>query len=363
MTRLELWPGLLPLGEARWARNSRLVVADGTLEVHRGRRSERHDVRGCLMRPARPARDLDVSCVFVLVGPAGDVRCAIDLAEWVPGGSKKADRRVGRQLGEPFEALRDALAEAAEVRISSAEWTDTLPRLVSAADLPAVRIRQLLLLALAVVAVVGLATGVVAVGVIGGIAAIGLVLLGTSPVRRWHPRSAATRWTDRAGHLRDEISLTADGTVLWVMDSTSARAGALPVGDLPWQVDRLDVDDDAMQLAMGTVLAVDLPRAAWDDRAFETLRVRLAAVDGIRTRDRVLDRRVVTAVATLTRTHRPGLVGSNLALAGLSALAAAAAALLAVPVAALYAVAAVVALSLAGEALAARRTSARKDAP
>ncbi|MFC5678280.1 hypothetical protein [Aeromicrobium endophyticum] len=70
-TELRLWPGLLPLAEAVWARESVLVAADGVVAVRRGRRVERHDVRGYLMRPAAPVRALDVGFVFVFEGRAG----------------------------------------------------------------------------------------------------------------------------------------------------------------------------------------------------------------------------------------------------------------------------------------------------
>jgi hypothetical protein len=140
-----LWPGLLPPHEAVWARESRLVAADGLLRVHRGRRVECHDVRDCLMRPAEPVRDLDVGFVFVFVGPDGHARCALDLGDWVPAGIAVPDRRNSWRLGEPFVQLRDALAAAVGAKVSSREWTGELPPLVSARR--AVRARQAVLLA------------------------------------------------------------------------------------------------------------------------------------------------------------------------------------------------------------------------
>lgn len=352
MTRLLLLPGMLPLHEARWAMRSRLVAADGVLEVHRGRRVERIDVTGCVMHPAGPVRDLAVSCAVVLATPDGDARCAVDLADWVPGGEMRADRRIGRQLGEPFTALRDALAEATGTTVSSTAWRGERPALVSAADTRAAWAGRLLLLALAVVAVVAPLTGVTAVGLVGGVAAIGLALLGLSPVRRWHPRSDRPSWTVRAGRLADEVSLTADGSVLRVMHAGTGLAGALPVGELPWQVDRLDADDDAIQLSSGGVLAVDLPRSRWGSGGLDALRTRLDQVEGLRSRDRDLDRRAVTALDAVREAYRPGSLTADL---GIAALAVVAAASLPPAVSIGYAVAAVVAGALAVELVVARR--------
>jgi hypothetical protein len=360
-TELTLWPGLLPLAEAAWARESVLVAADGALQVRRGRRVEQHDVRGCLMRPAGPTRALDVGAVVVFEGPDGLARCAIDLADWVPAGLAAPDRWVGRRLGEPFVALRDALAAAVGATVSSREWTAELPPLVSATDRAMARVRQVVLLALAVIAVVAPLAGSTVVGVVGGLAATGLVLLGLSPVRRWHPRSSRPRWRCRAGRLRDEVSLAADADVVWVMTTETRRAGAVPIGSLPWQADRLDVGADAMQLSTGAVVAVDLSRATWGP-AFDTLRADIAAIDGVRERQRSLDRRVHQAITAVRGTHRPGSIGGDLALSALAAVAALATWTVSPAVAVTYGIASAAALALAGELAASARRPRRRGA-
>lgn len=218
-----------------------------------------------------------------------------------------------------------------------------------------------MLLSLAVVAVVAPLAGSTLLGVVGGLAATGLVLLGLSPVRRWHPRSSRLRWRCRAGHLRDEASLAEGDDVVWVMTTETQRAGAVPIGVLPWQADRLEVGPDAMQLSTGAVVAVDLSRAAWGQR-LDVLRADLAAIDGVRERQRTLDRRVQQAVTAVRGTHRTGSVGGDLALAAMAAVAALATWAVSPVVAATYGLAAAAALALAGELVASARRPRRRDA-
>ena len=109
---------------------------------------------------------------------------------------------AGQGVGPPFPDVRDALAEALDARPSSTPWTgEARPRL-SPVDAAARRRHQSMLLALAVLTAGSPVTGVGWLLSIGGVAAIALVLLGLSPVRRWAPRDA--RWWIRSRHLGDE---------------------------------------------------------------------------------------------------------------------------------------------------------------
>lgn len=355
MARLELWPAPTSLARARWTRDSRLVASDGVLTVHHGRRATRFTVDGCLMRPAAPDRDGGLSFPYVLVSPSGRVVCAIDLTEWVAGGRRVADRRIGRDLGPSYVEVRDALAEATGASVSSTPWDGALPRLASAVDSTGLAVHRGLLLVLAVLVAVPL-VGLISpfTAVVGGAAAIGLVLGGTGPTRRWRPRRPMT-WTVSTGHLRDAVSLDGEHDLLWVVDTGSRRAGAVPIGDAAHQVDQVDVGADTMRLLVSGDPAVDLTRAAWGTGGFELLREHLAGTPGLRVRDKTFDRRAVHAWNRLGGAYRPGLVGANMFFAVAWGLVAWLMSHVLVVAGCLWGAAAVLALVLAVEALVARR--------
>lgn len=285
MTSLHLWPGLLPLHEARWARASRLEASDGVLRVHRGRRLQTVRVPGGRLHPVQPVRDLRVSCPFALVDADGRVRATIDLAEWVPAGAQPVGRRPGQGMGPPFPDVRDALAKALHARPSSTPWTDEAGATLSPVDVVARRRRQGVLLALAVLALGSMFTGVAWLLTVGGLAAIALVLLGMSPVRRWSPRAA--RWSMRSRHLGDEVALDATLDVLRVVDTASGRAGCAVVGRDAHQLSAVHAGPDALRLmtsAAGPV--VDLNRRTWRAEPWARLREHLEATPGLPIRER-----------------------------------------------------------------------------
>ncbi len=227
-------------------------------------------------------------------------------------------------------------------------------------DLLAARFRRLVLLALAVAVVLPMLVANHVTGLVSGVASVGLVLLGLSPTRRWHPRSTSLAWTERAGHLGDEMSLTADGTILWSMDTASGLAGAIPVGPEPYRVDRLDIDADALQLSHRGVRPVHVDGRAWGSSAFDRLTARLAEITGLRVRERAVDGREDDAFASLMVPHRPASLGVDLVFAVVLASISVVTGLASVAVAVPYGLAAMAAAGLAVELVVAGSAARRR---
>lgn len=354
MTSLRLWPGLLPLHEARWARSSRLEASDGVLRVHHGRRCDVVRVPGGRLHPVESVRDLRSSCPFALVDADGRAQATIDLAEWVPAGSEPVGRRPGQGVGPPpFPDVRDALAEALDARPSSTPWTGEASPRLSPVDAAARRRHQSMLLALAVLTAGSPVTGVGWLLSIGGVAAIALVLLGLSPVRRWAPRDA--RWWIRSRHLGDEAALDAIPGVVRLKDTVSGRAGCAVVGRDAHELSAVHAGPDAMRLVIsGDLPVVDFPRHRWGAEPWARLRRHLEETPGLPVRDRKDLAPWRTPPRLVSTGTMPATVGGDLALALVLAVVAALGAPISSTAAVLYAAASLTAVALALELAVAR---------
>lgn len=357
MTELQLWPGLLPLHEARWARKSRLTAKDGVLHLHRGRRHQEFVLRGCRLHPIPPIRDLQVSCPLVAVDAAGTVIGTIDVAEWAPSASIRPGRKVGRALGEPFDSLRAAFAAATEASISSTPWNGETGPTLTPVDAHQLWRHRALLLTLAAIAVVPFffeSRWLVA----GGVAAILLIALGLSPVRNWAGRTV--QWRSRSQHLGDELA-DVDGVVLRLKETEGLRAGCITVGPGSHQVDRVDDHPGGLRLLLtgGTVVA-DLSRTTWGETGIVELRERLAATPGltVRTRKNVDD--LPPPIALMDLEDPPTSSGGALFLAVIAGLGAWAASNVSALAAVLYGIATLSGIAIAVELQLARRATTEK---
>lgn len=360
---LRLWPGLLPLHEARWARSSSLEVIDGVLQVHHGRRRSTFAVPGGRLHPLESLRNLRVSCRYVLVDADGSATATIDLAEWVPGGAQAVGRHTGQGLQPPFPAVRDALAEALSARPSSTPWTGDAAAAVSPVDVVARRFHQGVLLVLLGLAVGSLGTGVPWMVLVGGIASVGLVLLGLSPVRRWSPRRA--RWSERSRHLGDEVGLDADQDVVRLLDIASGRAGCVPIGRDRHQLATVHAVTGGLRLMLpGGVPVIELRREAWGSEAWERLRGHLASIPDLAIWDRKEPAAWLDAPRLVSTAAMPATVGGDLVVAAVMAACAGLAAITSDVAALLYAASSVTAVVLAAErAIVRARSPSRAATP
>lgn len=195
------------------------------------------DVTGCRLHPT-VGDSLGLTVPIAFVNGADDVRCWLDLAEWMPGALRSDPASPPPGIAAWAERVTAAVALAAGVRRGTTSVPTTGPRL-HALDPDAARRRGYLQMAAAVATVLVLALGLQiaadAVLALGGALAVGLVVVAGAP-RSWWPRSdVAVTWRIplasprgvRAGWVAGAelgetegraalVQLTADGVRRWL---------------------------------------------------------------------------------------------------------------------------------------------------
>ncbi|RBY98020.1 hypothetical protein DQ237_03760 [Blastococcus sp. TF02-8] len=111
--RLVLLPGDVPAAVTR-AEPVRLEVAEGILRRISADGTESWDVTGCRLRPTR-GDSLGATAPFAFVTTSGEIRCWLDLAEWMPGVLCSDPTTPPAGLGRWTERVAQAVAEAAGV--------------------------------------------------------------------------------------------------------------------------------------------------------------------------------------------------------------------------------------------------------
>ena len=211
----------------------RRVGADGTTTTW--------DVSGCRMSPTL-GDSLGATAAHAFVGDSGEVRCWVDLAEWMPGVLRSDPSVRADGLGPWLQRVTDAVADAAGTKLTK-QGVATAGERIRAIERSTVSRGAYLQLAAAVGTAVGTVLGLRlssdALVAVGGLFALALVVLAAVPRALWPARRARGDWRIplhapaglRSGELVGAAGAlahsTADGVRRWIpLDGPTAPVGA-----------------------------------------------------------------------------------------------------------------------------------------